>query len=41
MKRKLRNKSHEETKKNHTVVKINLGLELVYLLAHNRNVCEN
>jgi len=31
----------EETKKNYTVVEINLGLELVYLLAHSRNVCEN
>jgi len=28
-------------KRVYTVVKINLGLELIYLPAHNRNVCEH
>jgi hypothetical protein len=37
MKRKLKYKRDQETKK-FTVVWINLHLELIYLLAHNRQV---
>lgn len=37
MKRKLKDKRDQETK-NYTVVWINLRLELIYLLEHNRQV---
>jgi len=40
MKRKLKNKREQETKKC-TALKINLRLERVCLLAHNWNVCES